>query len=453
MSQSAKLTRGSINGHLVSQTLPAIIGVAAMVSVGIVDAYFLGQLGTDELAAISFVSPVIMSITSLGIGVMAGISSVVSRSLGAGKVDEAHRRANFGMAMAAAIGVAFAIVFFIVRRPLFAALGAEPDVLPLIDEYVLPVAIGVPLMLTMMGLNGVMRGQGEAKKTSAINILYAVINWILDPFLITGAFGIGGFGVAGAAYATLIAWAIAFLLGVYLLNTTELPMRFGVLRDGGNKGIFRSIMKVAAPASMANAINPIALTVLTGLVAIEGAAAVAGFGAGGRLQAFMLVPLLALSGAIGAVVGQNWGAERYDRARQAWISASLFCIGYGLLVALILVVARDWFAGFFGDDPRMIEEFGNYLAISAWGYTGFGVLIVTNGAFNAIDRATTSLSQSLLRVFLVMLPIAWLMRPQWGSEAVYAAELAANLFGGVIAAVVALRVFRKPDAQTSEFGK
>ena len=446
MSQSAKLTTGSINGHLVAQTLPTIIGVAAMISVGIVDSYFLGQLGTAELAVVSFVTPVFMVITSLGIGLMAGISSVVSRSLGAKNFEEASRLANFGMALAVVLGILFAVVFFIVRRPLFAAMGADPELLPLIDEYVLPICFSIPIMLMIMGMNGIFRAQGEAKRSSAVNIIYSAVNWVLDPFLITGAFGIGGFGVSGAAYATFIAYVVALVFGFYQLNKTGLTLQASALKSGDGTGALRPIVRVAAPASIANAINPVGMTVLTGLVAIEGAAAVAGFGAGGRFQAFMLVPLYALSGAIGAVVGQNWGAGQYSRARQAWIAASIFCVGYGLVMAVILFVTREWVAGLFSDDPRVINEFGNYIAISAWGYVGFGVLIVSNGAFNAIDRANTSLIQSVMRVFLVMLPFAWVMRGVWGSEAIYAGELAANFFGGIIATIVALKIFRKRES-------
>ena len=97
-----------------------------------------------------------------------------------------------------------------------------------------------------------------------------------------------------------------------------------------------TILKVAGPAAFSNAINPIGLAVLTAVLASQGEAAVAGFGAAGRLQSFAVVPLLALSGSIGAIVGQNWGAGRYDRARRAMAEAGLFCLAYGLAIAVVL---------------------------------------------------------------------------------------------------------------------
>jgi Na+-driven multidrug efflux pump len=178
------------------------------------------------------------------------------------------------------------------------------------------------------------------------------------------------------------------------------------------------------------------LSVLTALVALEGEAAVAGFGAAGRLQSFVIVPLLALSGAIGAIVGQNWGAGRYDRAREAVAYAFGFCILWGLAVAVAVMAAGQDFARIFTEDPAVIAEFDLYLRIAAWGYAGFGLLIVGNGIMNAVDKAGFALGQSLLRVFGVMLPVGLLLRPSMGSAAIYTAELTSNLFGALTAVLL-----------------
>jgi Na+-driven multidrug efflux pump len=164
---------------------------------------------------------------------------------------------------------------------------------------------------------------------------------------------------------------------------------------------------------------------------------VAGFGVGGRIQAFAVVPLLALSGSIGAIVGQNWGAGQRSRARQALWQAGLFSLAYGLGAALLLFMARGWFAALFTDEPEVLAASTAYLAVSVWGYAGYGVLITVNGALNAVDRASNALALSLSRVLLVMVPIAWLARATLGTQAVYIAELAANLLGGAAAAGLA----------------
>ena len=437
-----KLTRGSIRGHLVTQTTPMIIGVAAIMSIGLVDAYFIGQLGRTELAAISFIFPISVALTSMGVGVMVGINSVVARALGEGDWDKAARRANFGMVFAVSVGVILGLTLFALLDPLFSLMNADAATLPFIRAYMQPFALGFPLLMAIMGINGTLRGQGEARKTSYISICYAAANWVLDPILITGAFGIEGLGIVGATYATLTGWAIAIVLGLYLIRKTDLPFNPALIREGRIGAPLGAIARVAAPAAFSNSINPIGLSVLTALVAIEGQAAVAGFGAAGRLQSFATVPLLALSGSIGAIVGQNWGASQYERARRAVRWAFGFCVVYGLLIALVLFGFGERFASLFSDDPAVVAQFDAYLRIAVWGYAGFGLLITANGVLNAVDKASLALLQSFARVFLVMMPFAWLLRGSWGADAIYAAELVANLAGGALGASIVWRVLR-----------
>ncbi len=449
MSENAKLTHGSIRGHLVTQSLPMIIGVAAIMSIGLVDAYFIGQLGSAPLAAIAFIFPISVALSSMGVGMMVGINSVVARALGEGDLGMAARRANFGVVLAIIVGILLSLVLLLLLDPLFRLMQADEALLPLIRIYMVPFAMGFPLLLGIMGLNGVLRGQGEARLTSYVSLVYASANWVLDPILITGAFGFEGFGMVGAAYATIIGWAVGLAFALWVMRGTDIPIRLSSVFKGRVKDPMISILRVALPAAMSNSINPIGLSVLTALVAVEGSAAVAGFGAAGRVQSFAVVPLLGLSGSIGAIVGQNWGAHQPDRARQAMLGAGIFAAAWGLAIAIVLTLFAEWFAGFFTSDPAVIEEFALYLSIAAWGFAGFGVLITANGALNAVDRASYALLQSIARVFLVMLPVAWLMRASWGSSAIYAAELAANLFGGAIAAIVVWRVLAKGPPKRS----
>lgn len=440
-----KLVSGSIPRHLVSQTLPAIIGVAAVMSIGIVDAYYIGQLGSAPLAAISFIFPVAVASTSLGVGVMVGINSVVARALGEGDPEKAARLANFGILFACFLGMLMGLSLWLAIDPIFTAMNAPRHLMPLIRDYMTPYAAGFPFSLAIMGFNGVLRGQGEARRTSTVSITYAAANWVLNPILITGAFGFAGFGIAGSAYATVIGWGLGALAGTLLLRGTALPLNPGLLRDCHLLEQARAIIRVALPAAFSNAINPLGLSILTALVALEGEAAVAGFGAAGRLQSFVIVPLLALSGAIGGIVGQNWGARRYDRAREATLYAGGFCVVWGLSVAVAMIAAGTSFARVFSDDPAVIAEFARYVRIAAWGYAGFGLLIVGNGIMNAVDKAGFALGQSVARVFLVMLPVALVLQSGMGSAAIYTAELAANLFGAISAVVLVRYILAKQE--------
>ncbi|MFM7349881.1 MAG: MATE family efflux transporter [Erythrobacter sp.] len=450
-SSSARLITGSIPGHLVSQTIPAIIGVAAIMSVGIIDAYFVGKLGSAPLAAISFVFPVTVACTSLGVGVMVGINSLVARALGEGDFAKAAQRANFGILFACGAGLVMGLALWLAADAIFGLMNAPEHLMPLIHAYMAPYALAFPLSLAIMGFNGVLRGQGEAKRTSTVSITFAAANWVLNPILITGALGFEGFGIAGSAYATGIGWLMGVVVAIWLLKGTSLPLDIAMLKGANLLDPAKAIVKVGLPAAFSNAINPLGLSVLTSQVALVSETAVAGFGAAGRLQSFVIVPLLALSGAIGAIVGQNWGAGRYDRAREAVLYAGGFCIAWGLIVAVAVMEAGQDFARLFTDNPDVIAEFDLYLRIAAWGYAGFGLLIVGNGIMNAVDRAGFALTQSVARVFAVMLPVAILLRPTMGSAAIYTAELASNLFGALTAALLVRYIFthRLPAAASA----
>ena len=431
--EGARLTHGSVGRHLFEQTLPMVVGILAILSVGLIDAYFIGQLGKDPLTAVSFIFPVIFALSSLGVGVIAGIASVASRALGAAQPGRAQALVALGLVGAALFGMIITAALLLFKLPLFRLMNAPADLLPMIDGYITPFAFGFPLLLISMGANGALRAQGMAGKASLILITLALTNWILDPLLITGLGFFEGYGIRGAAYATVIGWAIGAIVSLVLVAYSPVGLSFSALRRAHPKDDLGALVRVGAPAAVSNAVNPLGLSVMTAMLAQYGDAAVAAFGAGGRLQAVAVVPLLALSSSIGAIVGQNWGAGYADRARRALWLALTFCLLYGLVSGSALALWRNTLAGIFTDDPLVIHAMAVYLLISVWGYAGYGAVIVVNGAMNAIDRANWALGQSLFRIFVVMIPLAWGLSTVLEMRSVFTGELAANLIGGLIA--------------------
>ncbi|EMD83213.1 Multi antimicrobial extrusion protein [Pacificimonas flava] len=422
-----------------------IFGIAAIMSVGIVDAYFVGELGPEPLAAISYAFPVGIALTSLGVGVMVGINSVVSRALGSGDRDLAQRRAAEGMVTAAAAGLLLTLLLITLQHPLFTLLGARGETLRLTDAYMLPYLAGFPFLLLSMGGNGVLRAQGAAKRSSTILLSMAAANWVLDPLLIDGIGVLPGYGIAGAAYASAASFLLAGLMSAALAALSELGIHLSLLSGPGLVKGARQIAAVGAPAALSNAINPIGLTVLTGLLSRFGNEAVAAFGVAGRLQSFAVVPLLAMSSSIGAIVGQNWGAGKPERSRRALVEAATFSLLYGLGVAVVLVSFREQAAGIFTDDPVVMDAIGLYLQVAAWGFWAYGVVIVVNGALNAIGRANIALALSALRVLAVMVPVAWLGGHVLGPGGIYAGELCANIIGAGLAYAIGRRILTTGD--------
>ena len=434
--EGARLTHGSVGRHLFQQTLPMVIGILAILSVGLIDAYFIGQLGKDPLTAVSFIFPVIFALSSLGVGVIAAIASVVSRTLGAGQRERAQSLVVLGLVAATAFGIIITGLLLIFRIPLFELMNAPANLLPMIDGYMVPFALGFPLLLISMGANGALRAQGMAGKASIILMTLALTNWILDPLLITGLGFFDGFGIRGAAYATVIGWALGAVVSLYLVSKSPVGLSFSSLQKAKPADDLTALLRVGGPAAISNSVSPLGMSVMTAMLAQYGDAAVAAYGAGGRLLALAVVPLLALSSSIGAIVGQNWGAGYADRARRALWLALGFCLFYSMVSGLLLVIFRESLASIFTDDPVVIHAMAVYLFISVWGSAGYGAIIVVNGAMNAIDRASWALGQSLLRVFVVMIPVAWGLSTVLEMRSVYVGELVANLAGGIIALIL-----------------
>ena len=432
------LTEGPVWRALGAMSAPMSFGIFAVLSVGLADAYFLGQLGGAELAAVGFIYPVTTAITSLSIGLSAGANAALSQGVGAGDDAEATRRLGLhAIGLGLVLSLAVALLVWLVYPLIFSALGAGEEVSGKIAAYMPLWSMSFPFLVVMMITNAVFRAHGDSLTSAWIMVLAAVINVGLDPLLIFGMWGLPEMGMAGAAWATLAGRIAAVALALWIAWRRGMLGWCGSLFSGLWASV-RKILNVGLPAAFSNAINPAGMALVTAAVATVGEAAVAGFGAATRIQSMALVPLLALSSGIGPVIGQNWGAEKEDRARKATATAFWFCIGYGALIAAILALFAQPLAGIFAsgeEDARYAAIYLRYVGLTLFGY---GLLVVANAAMNARDKAVWSMSLSLGRIFALYLPLAWLGALTLGYPGIIAAAVAANLLGGW-AAVVAAR--------------
>ncbi len=439
------LTRGPVWRALAATSAPMSVGILAVLSVGLADAYFLGRLGGAPLAAVGYIYPVTVAITSLAIGLSAGANAAVSQALGRG--DRARDVARLGLhalGLGLALAAAAAAAFAAVHPAVFAAMGAGPEVMAEIGAYAPLWALSFPFLVLLMTCNALFRAHGDAVRASAFMVLAAAVNIALNPLLIFGWGPIEGQGTAGAALATLIgrmlaaAAALAAALGAGHLR------RCGALRTGLARNL-RALGEVGAPAAFSNAINPAGMALVTAAVATLGDAAVAGFGAATRVQSVAIVALLALSAGIGPVVGQNWGADRRDRAQAALVVAWGFCLGYGLVLAVGLTALAGPIAAAIAPAAEAAGYAARYLAVVGWSLFGYGILVTANAAMNARSRALWSTGLSLGRIFGLYLPLAWAGVWAAGYDGILAAAVVANLGAVAGAAVCARRTGLLPD--------
>ena len=314
---------------------------------------------------------------------------------------------------------------------MFTLLGAPADLLPDLRAYMLVWYASSLFLIVPMMLNGVLRAHGDAIAARNVMILSAIINGILDPILIFGWGPIPALGLQGAALATGISRAITFVYALVVaarLNALDLHLpKLSVFIDS-----VRTILRVGVPATLTNVLGPIATAAVTAIVATHGAAAVAAYGIGARMDALMLIPAIALSSGLSPFVGQNWGARLTGRVREAIRFSALFSLAWGVFAAGVMIFTAPWIAGIFTDDPEVVGGVVSYLRIVPIGYAAYGVLMMVSSAFNAVDHATRSTVLSSLRSLVFAVPLAYLGSVYAGVPGVYAGLAASSLIAAVV---------------------
>lgn len=439
------LTEGSIRESLIRMTMPMIIGMLMLFTFSIVDTLFISFLGTESLSAISFTFPVTFTIMSLAIGLGIGASAVVAKCLGNAELDRAKEAAtvinyiSFGLAVIT-VGICW---FFM--EDLFRLMGASEELMVPIREYMEVWFLGSVLVVCIMTGNSVLRATGDTKTPSILMASAGLINAVLDPLLI---FGYGPFpelGIQGAAWATVIAWAVGFFYLMYLLAyklemiNRSMPSR-GVMLSSG-----RDMLRIGIPAAGANMLTPVAAGIMTAIAASYGDTAVAGFGVGARLEPIATLIVLAMSSSLPPLVSQNYGANKVERIEEAYTMSLRFLMVWQLVVYAVLALGAGFIARVFSDDPEVIETIKLFLWIMPLGYGFQGVIILTNSSLNALHKPLSALYLSLGRFFVFYVPLAYLGSQVFGLTGFFIGAVAGNL----LMAIISWRTFHRALAGES----
>ncbi|PCJ17247.1 MAG: MATE family efflux transporter [Gammaproteobacteria bacterium] len=428
----ANLTEGPIGPTLYRMSLPMVMGIVAILVFNFVDAYYVSLLGTEYLAAISFTFPATFALMSLNLGLGTANSTLVAIELGAGREREARQMATYSIVIAVVLVFCAAGVGIAVIDPMFRLLGADSTGLVLIHDYLDIWYLGVGVLTVPMLCNSAMRASGDTRTPSIIMAMSALINGILDPFLI---FGIGPFPrmeMQGAALSSVLSWWIAGAVALITIHRKQIldlsRPSYAVVTD-----CWRRLIKIALPIVGSNMLNPLALGVVTALVAQFGVAAVAATGVGMRLEPILIIAVMGLATCIPPFVGQNLGAGRLERINQAMRLSLRFALVWQGGLALVLYLAAPWIAGLFGQAEQAIEIIRLFLSILPLSY-GFLAWVLLGGAqFNGLRMPNKGLLLNGGRLFVLYIPFAY-WGSQWnGIEGLYMGCALANVLAGCVA--------------------
>ncbi|WP_028111596.1 MATE family efflux transporter [Ferrimonas kyonanensis] len=431
------LLTAPIGRTLLRMSVPNLLGVLSLLFYHLTDTYFISQLGTEPLAAISMTFPVTMVISSIALGMGAGMSANMGRLLGQGDLPQARSFLTHGLMLAGLIVMVIAAAGAMTIRPLFTLLGAGDTMLPLINDYMLVWYFGIGLLVLPMVGNQALRATGNTRTPAIVTAVAAIVNAILDPLLI---FGIGPFPrleMQGAAIATVLSWIITFVVAAWMLG-----WRYKLLARPCQRLLehWRRLLHIARPAAISNLLNPLANALILAILARIDTKAVAAFGAGTRIEALMLVVVTALCGALMPFIAQNLGAGHYRRAKEALMGSIRFVLVSQLLLYLLVLPFLGQIAALFSDDLTVQGYLIWYLQIVPLAYGTLGVVILFVLALNAYHRPMTALSLNMVRLFLMLIPMTMIGSWLFGVKGAFAGIGLANLVMGVACYHLATKV-------------
>lgn len=443
-----KLTEGDSHRQLLGLAGYMMLGSVATMTFQLADAYFVSRLGTHELAALAFTFPVIMILHAISVGLGTGVTAVVARIFGKGDVSRARLLTTDSILLAFAIAVVFAVVGHATMHPLFIMLGAGPEILPLVESYMDVWYYAMPIMVVPLIANSVIRAFGDAKFPSLIMATTAVINIVLDPILIFGAFGMPGMGLRGAAIALLIARFITLVASLFILHHRMHALDYNIPSIARLKDSWGELLHIGLPATGTQMIMPVSSAILTSLVASFGATAVAAYGAVTRIEMFSLIFIMALSISISPFVGQNAGAGRMDRVKEALSFSYKAAFIYGLVIASVLAVFGRTIVAEFSNVPEVLDVAAFYLTIVPFSYGFMGIVNISSSGLNALARPMPAMAIGASKSLLLQIPLAYAGASIWGIRGVFVGMATTTVIVAVMALVLTRRAVKAGPGKT-----
>jgi putative MATE family efflux protein len=404
------LLTGPILPTLLRLAVPNVLSMTMAVLVGIAETWYIGLLGTEPLAAMALVFPFAMLTGMMSAGAMGGgVSSAISRALGAGDLARANTLAQHAAVIGAGAGAVYTVLIIAAGPWLYHLLGGRAEVLAQAIDYANVLFCGAILVWLSNCLASILRGSGNMRVPSVVILATSALQIVLGGLLGLGAGPVPRLGMIGVAWGHILATATAVAFLYWYLATGQGRLRL-VLRDLRLQWpMFADILKVGALACLSPVQSVLAVLVFTGLVARLGVLPLAGYGIGQRLE-FLLIPIaFGIGVAAVPMVGMAIGAGQVARARKVAWTAGLVSAFNLAIVGAVVAVAPDLWAGLFTQDAGVLETARQYLRWAGPAFPFFGLGLTLYFASQGSGKVLGPVLASTLRLVLVAGAGAWLV--------------------------------------------
>ncbi|TCI03920.1 MATE family efflux transporter [Corallincola luteus] len=435
---AAKFVHGSIFRHIVVMSSTNAIGLTALFLVDLADLFFISLLGEQELAAaVGYAGSILFFTTSVGIGLSIAMTALVSKAIGEKDREKACHLVTNVLVAGFAICVVVAALVWMYTPDLLHLMGATGRTHALAVDYLQILLPSLPILGLAICGGAALRSVGDAKLAMWSTLAGGATNAVLDPIFIF-ALGLGLEGVAYASVMARLVLAIVALVGVF--NKHRLFARFDFI---SMQSQLAAILSVAFPAILTNIATPIGNAFVTASIAKYGDGYVAGWAVIGRLIPVAFGMIYSLSGAVGPIIGQNYGALNFDRIEQALRNAMGFCFAYVLTVCLLIYFARNGLVSAFGlsgDSADFLVFFCTWVSIS---FAFNGALFVSNAAFNNLGYPSLSTLMNVSKASIGTIPLVLVGSYYWGAEGVLIGQMSGSVVFGIAGLAWALAKVKK----------
>jgi putative MATE family efflux protein len=441
-SDGPRFVAGSTMRHVVVMTASGSIGLIAIFIVDFLSLLYVSRLDDPRLTAGVGLATVVIFITmSVNVGLMIAVGALVSRALGARDRAGARRLATSCCVHAALVSILVAAVLLPTLPWLLGQFGATRETLPVALEFLWIVLPSNVLVAAGMAFSGVLRAVGDARRGMTVTLISAIVTACLDPVFIFGL----GLGPAGAAIVMVISRVVfvvvAFSGASRVHDLLARPRLREVIEDAG------PMFAIALPAILTNVATPLANGLAMSVIARFGAEAIAASAIIDRLVPVAFGGLFALSASVGPILGQNWGAGRFDRMRRTLGDALFLVAGYVTVVWVALVLAHPFVPRLFNAGGLTAELVAYFCLISGPMWFFIGLLFVANAAFNNLGAPLFSTAFNWGRATFGIVPFAHLGAALGGAQGAMTGLALGSVAFGIGAIYTAFRMVRRLERQ------
>ncbi|MDD3604985.1 MAG: MATE family efflux transporter, partial [Kiritimatiellae bacterium] len=430
------LTEGGLLKAIAVLAVPMLAGAVLQNVQSLIDLFWVGRLGSRAVAAVAMSGTILMVLFPMLMGLSTGTIALVSRSVGAGRPEDAAAAAGQSLMLAVVLGGITAACGWLFSPHLFRLLGAEPELIHDGSIYLRICLIGSFTVFILFIGNAALQGAGDAVTPMCIMAVSNVVNIILDPLLIFGPGPFPCLGIRGAASATVISQAAAAGLSLYILFTGKTHLRIHLKQWIPRAELSWRILRIGLPGSGQMLSRSLMSAVLMRIVASCGTAAVAAYGVGMRFHMIALMPAFALGGAAATMGGQNLGAGKPARARRAaWAAVGLDMV-FMTGIAAVLMIFAPALIRFFNSEPDVVRTGTDYLRIVSPSYIFAALGIVFGRALNGAGDSMSPMIITVATLWGLQVPLAVMLSRIWepATSGIWWAIVAAIIFQGLLAA-------------------